>query len=219
MVSKKLYKVCECKRIDAWKFVTSRARYDLVISKFCCGCDDLEGIIAINYAKAAPGDPVFMYAVSDHRYHKLLCDSMTWAASNDLPRMIEHYFVAPPLFISMQIKARIIWKYADENGSTRVLTWVMENRPDIMKLAIPYIRGAVHGTVKWCIENLLESSPDPVNWVIMKVQTIIYENTASEELLDWVVIPPCLPINHTFLDCPACMIRYGYINYECFKSV
>jgi hypothetical protein len=94
---------------------------------------------------------------------------MTWAASNDLHRTIEHCFVDLSSCISMQMKAHIIWKYDDENGSTRVLAWVLENRPDIMKLAIPYMRGATHVTVKWCIENLSESSPALVNWVMMKV--------------------------------------------------
>ena len=50
-----------------------------------------------------------------------VCDSMIYAARHDLPRIIEYCFAAP--IISMKIKARVIWKYADENGSTRVLTW------------------------------------------------------------------------------------------------
>jgi len=49
--------------------VTSLAKYELAISSFYCGYDDLQGIRAIMYAKAVAGDPEFMYAVSNRRYY------------------------------------------------------------------------------------------------------------------------------------------------------
>jgi hypothetical protein len=60
MLSKKLHKSCGGSFIDAWKFVTSRARYELVISNLYCGYDDLQGISVVMHAKAAAGDPEFM---------------------------------------------------------------------------------------------------------------------------------------------------------------
>jgi hypothetical protein len=89
-----------------------------------------------------------------------------------------------------------------------------------MKLgAIPYMRGAVHGTVKWCIENLLESSPAPVSWVMMKVSAVIDENIECMTLLDWVVVPPCPSHGSMCGICPACMFRTSWIHYMFFHSV
>jgi hypothetical protein len=87
MVSKKLHKFCGVSCIDAWKFLTSRAIYELVISSFCCSYDDEKGIKAIEYAKASAGDPKFMYAVSTWTYEDHLCSAMGYAARNDLPRI------------------------------------------------------------------------------------------------------------------------------------
>jgi hypothetical protein len=69
-----------------------------------------------------------------------------------------------------------------------------------MKFAIPNICGATTATVKWCIENLLESCPTPVNWLMMKVEAIMHENIESMDLLDWVVVPPCPFLVFFFVD-------------------
>ena len=213
MLSKKLHKSCGVSCIDAWKFVTSRDRYELAIYNFCCRYDDLyRGIKAVMYAKAAVGDPEFMYAVSDWMYDSNLCNSMIYAALHDLPRIIEHCLQAK---YCMDWQARLIYKFANKNGSTRVLTWFLENRPDIMIYAIDFMSCDHPNTVKWCIENLSESSSFHVNWVLMKVEAIVYKKTECIDLLDWVVVPPCpFPGLNMCGVCPACMIRNGCVNYN-----
>ena len=228
MLSKKLNKSCGVSCIDAWKFVTSRDRYELVISNFCLDLGfriyDLQGVRAVVYAKAASGDPEFMYMVFIQNYAVRLCDAMRYAACYDLPRIIEHCFKSPLMTsLSIRFKSSLIWNYADENGSTRVLTWFLENQLDLMKFAIPHMCGAATATVKWCIENLLESSPVPVTWLMMKVEAIVHKNTESMDLLEWVVVPPCpFPGLHMCGYCPDCMIRrspYPFVNYAYFNRL
>ena len=224
MLSKKLHKSCGVSCIDAWKFLTSRARYELAISSLCCRNSDIfEGIKAVMYAKAASGDAEFMYIVSTPRYHYHICEAMRFAARNDLPRIIEHCFISLPSSITLIQKSRLIWNDADESGSTRVLTWFLENQPDLMKFSIPHMCGAATATVKWCIENLLESSPVPVTWLMMKVEAIVHKNTESMDLLEWVVVPPCpFPGLHMCGYCPDCMIQrspYPFVNYAYFNRL
>ena len=223
MLSNKLRKSCGVSCIDAWKFVTSRARYELVISNFCLEYYDLQGVSAIIHAKAAVGDPEFMYMVSTPRYHYRIYEAMRFAARNDLPHIIEHCFISLPSSITIRQKSRLIWNDVDENGSTRVLTWFLENQQDLMRFSIPHMCGADTATVKWCIDNLLESSPAPVTWLMMKVEAIMHENIESIELLDWVVVPPCpFPGLRTCGFCPDCQIRRGtptYVNYAYFNRL
>jgi len=171
MVSKKLHKSYGGSRIDAWKFVTSRARYELLISNVFCGSDNCRGIRDVMYAKAAFGDPEFMYVVSSRNYRQGILNSTVYAARNDLPRMIEYCLVDVSSWYICNMQS-IILNVADKNGSTRVLTWFLENRPDIIKRGIPFMRGIASPTVKWFIDNLMESSPALVDWVMMKVEAI-----------------------------------------------
>jgi hypothetical protein len=62
MVSKKLYKVCGCKRIDAWKFVTSARRFKMAISiiQRDINIKAFGGIQSISYANYASCDKEFM---------------------------------------------------------------------------------------------------------------------------------------------------------------
>ena len=121
--------------------------------------------------------------------------------------MLEHCLTeVSPWYI--RIMEKIIWTHADKYGSTKVLTWVLENRPDILERHISSMRGAATATVKWCIANLMVSSPAPVDWAMMKVEAIWYKNTEFEKLLDWVVLPPC-PFPGLCGDCPSCMIIAG----------
>jgi hypothetical protein len=53
-----------------------------------------------------------------------------------------------------------------------------------MELAIPNMCGSATNTVKWCLDYLSESSPGMVNWVMIKVEAIVYKNTESMDLLD-----------------------------------
>jgi hypothetical protein len=214
IVSKKLYKSRDVSCIDMCKFLTSRDRYELAISSLCCRNSDVfKGIKAVMYAKAASGDPEFMYAVSEHGFFNLVCLSMEYAAIHDLPRIIEYCFKG--MNFSMERKCRLILQFASNNGSTRVLTWFLENMPEIMKDVIRFISCDHLNTVKWCIENLSESSPLPVNWVLMKVEAIVYEKTECIDLLDWVVVPPCpFPGLNWCGGCPDCMIRNGSVYYS-----
>ena len=87
IVSKKLRKSCGVSCIDAWKILTSRARYELAISTLCLGDSDVQGIRSVMYAKAASGDAEFMYMVSTPRYHYHICEAMRFAA-----RIVLHLF-------------------------------------------------------------------------------------------------------------------------------
>jgi hypothetical protein len=95
-----------------------------------------------------------------------------------------------PLLRRIRFEVHCVSNLGDINGSTRVLNWFLENRPDIMELTSPYMCGSHTDTSNWCIDNYLVSSPSPVNWVLTKVQAIADKNTESINLLDWVVIPP-----------------------------
>jgi hypothetical protein len=88
-----------------------------------------------------------------------------------------------------------------------------------MEAAIPFMSGDHTNTVKWCIDNLLKSSPAPVNWLMMKVNAVIDDNTESMDLLDWVDVPPCPSAGSMCGRCPACMIRTGCMNYRYFIPV
>jgi hypothetical protein len=145
--------------------------------------------------------------------------SAQWACECDVPRILEPCMTALPMYsyiISNNMKAQLIWSYASCNGSTRVLTWFLENTPDLMKYAIPRMYCENTKTVKWCIENLCISPPAPVNWVMMKACAIVENNIDTIDLLDWVTIPPCPLDDANCGNCPACMIRNNYINLGYF---
>ena len=215
MISKKLRKSCGGSIIDTWKFVTSRARYRMAISNTIRGGYVFEGIESVAYAKAASGDNEFLFM--DHDNIPSLFGAAIWACRLDVPRILALCFTALPLErMSMREKTHLIWRFADSRGSTRVLSWFLENHPDIMKAAIPFISGDHTNTVKWCIENLKKSSPAPVNWLMMKVNAVIYDNVESVALLDWVDVPPCPSHGSMCGGCPACMIRTGSMNYGYF---
>jgi len=156
----------------------------------------------------------------DHDNIPSLFGAAVWACRFDVPRILAPCLTAVPFEImTMRKKGHLIWRFPDSRGRTRVLSWFLENQPDIMKAAIPFMLGDHTNTVKWCIENLLKSSPAPVNWVMMKVSAVIDDNTESMALLDWVVVPPCS--SHGFMcgRCLACMIRNGCMNYRYFIPV
>ena len=189
MLSKKLHKSCGVSCIDAWKFLTSRDRYELAISNLCLSY--YQGVRSVMYAKAASFDPEFVHYILIPGYQHSMYEAAGWACINDNIRIL-----APCMsfILSLNLKLRshhteaaLIWNLADWNGSVHVLDWFLHNRPDIIKNAIPYMSGHNVNTVKWCIENLSKTSPAPVDWVKMKMNAIINNYTESLELLDWVV--------------------------------
>jgi len=219
MVSMKLHKSCGVSRIDAWKFVTSHDMYRMARSMIVHGENVSKGIESVAIAKAASGDNEFIFI---DIFTSSLFEVVVWACRFDAPRILAPCFAALHLeFMTMRKKTHLIWRFADYNGITRVLSWFLENQPDIMKAAIPFIPGDHINIVQWCIENLFESSPALVNWVMMKVNAIIDKNAEFMALLDWVVVPPC-NFDGTFILCglcPACMIRTSFINYKYFYPV
>ena len=98
-----------------------------------------------------------------------LYDVVEWSCKFDVPRILAPCLAAQPLELKMYEKTRLIWFHADENGSSLVISWLLENKPDIIKVAIQSISGRHTNTVKWCIVNLLKSSPALVKWLMMKV--------------------------------------------------
>jgi hypothetical protein len=217
MVSKKLHKSCGGSIIDTWKFVTSRARYIMAISNTVRGGYVFEGIQSVACVKAASGDNEFLFM--DHDNIPSLFGAAKSACILDVPRILAPCIAALPLErMCMRKKSSLIWRFADSRGSTRVLSWFLENHPEIMKAAIPFMSGDHTNTVKWCIENLLKSSPAPVNWLMMKVSAVVDKNAESMALLDWVAVPPC-HLHDLCALCPACMIRTGRMNFIYFNPV
>ena len=213
MISRKLHKSCGGSRIDAWKFMTTRARYSFVGSHLSYFGNSMRGFRSIMTAKTASGDVEFNDSGYDNQAS--LYDAVQWACVCDIPRILEPCMAAIPrhsYIISKNMKAQLIWSCACNYGSTRVLTWFLNNMPDLMKLSIPYICSEHEDTVKWCIDNLSNNAPAPVNWVMMKVVATVKKNTVSMHLLDWVIIPPCPQGDVHCGVCPECMIRCNYIN-------
>ena len=213
MISKKLRKSCGGSRIDAWKYITSRARYLFEGNKTSFYGNTLRGFRSIMSTKTVSDDVEFIDSGYDNEAS--LYEAVKWACIYDIPRIIEPCMTAitrNSYIISEHMKAKFIWSYACDDGSTRVLTWFLNNMPDLMKLSIPYICSEHEDTVKWCIDNLSDNAPAPVNWVMMKVVATVEKNTVSMDLLDWVIIPPC-PLGHVNCGiCPECMIRNKKIN-------
>jgi hypothetical protein len=189
MLSKKLHKSCGVSCIDAWKFLTSRDRYELAMSNLCLRYSDLRGVRSVMYAKAASFDPEFVHYILIPGYQYAMYDAAGWACINDNIRILVPClsFISKRKLRIHHTEAALIWNLADWNGSVHVLDWFLHNKPDIMKIAIPKMSGNNVNTVKWCIENLSKTSPAPVNWVKMKMNAIMNNYAESLELLDWVV--------------------------------
>jgi hypothetical protein len=150
----------------------------------------------------------------DHDNIPSVFGAIIWACRFDVPRILTPCFAAIPLeLISMRKKKHLIHFFANYYGSTRVLSWFLDHQPDIMKGAIPFILGVHTNDVKWCINNLMKSSPAPVYWVIMKMNVVIDNNAESMAFLDWVVVPPCPSHDSMCGRCLACMIRNGFVDY------
>lgn len=207
MISKKLHNSCGTSITDAWKFVTSRARYRLAISRLATGGNAFQGIQSVAYAKAASGDEKFTFM--DPGIHCLFT-AVYWACWQDNIRILSHCFAALPLDrIPMRKKSHIIWGVADRAGSKRVLHWFLVNHPDILHAAIPFISGDHTETVKWCIQNRKSVG---VNWVLMKVNAVFCENTEAMNLLDWVDVPPCTPLCGGDYACMVILITSNIAN-------
>ena len=188
IVSKKLYKSRDVSCIDAWKFLTSRNRYELAISNLCLSYSDLQGVIVVMYAKAASGDAEFVHYKLRPGYQYAMYDAAGWACINDNIRiLVPCLLVITPILLCHRTEAALIWNLADFHGSEHVLDWFLHNRPNVMKIDIPKMSGNNVNTVKWCIEHLSKTSPAPVNWVKMKLNAIINNYSESLELLYWVV--------------------------------
>ena len=88
MISKKLHESCGGSRIDAWKFMTSPARFNFLRSNLIDYGNAMRGIKSIMSVKAASGDIAFM----NMGYH-----SETYSCSQKIMQQHtrRHYFKTP----------------------------------------------------------------------------------------------------------------------------
>lgn len=226
ILSKTLRKSCGSKRIDAWKFVNSPVRAELAISyvaghimfkikdrsvayniqsqnidpkKVYIASYANKGISAMIRAKAVSGDPEFVHLLQNNCDENSDSEAVEWASEFDIPRIL-----APCFARIARISELDFFDTVQEHGSTRVLTWFLEERPDVLKIALPEFHGMHEKTVKWCVENLRKSSPGPVNWALIKANAILTDDKVSQALLHWVVIPPCPRMGASLCACVKC---------------
>lgn len=122
-------------------------------------------------------------------------------------------------------------------GSVRVLSWLLENRPDGLADALPKMPGWSEATVKWCVEEFgppesrgaidgAHGSAGRVGtpqWASMKADATEAKCDGVLGLLAGVVVPPCTRrgeggceaafggVRDMWYSCPACRIASALV--------
>jgi len=214
MISKKLHKSCSGSRIDAWKYITPRARYIETTSNLSPFDKVSQGLRSFMTTKAVSSDRGFTGFKSDNSIY----EAVEWACTYDIPHIIDtclaDFSSDDSYLIRKRLKNKLIWFDAGNNGSIRVLNWFLKHISDKLKRSTPYISGKNTKTVEWRIENLFDySSCYQVNRGLMKVSAIAHKNIDSANLIDWVVIPHYCPLDDANCGvCTACKMHKDPIN-------
>ncbi len=189
---------------NARLFVTSRARYDMAVVMTHGRPCDREGIRAVRAAKARRGDPEFSEYNSEVHFQR----AARWACGRDVPGIIDDCLTSPVTEVGLFLSAA-------RSGSTRILDWFLNNRPDAVNIAIVRMSGFNENTVRWCMKNRSSFRSDPT-WSSMKADAAVHGNRAAWMLMDWVEVYPCRRSHEggCYADdrpeiayaCPACRI-------------